>query len=88
MEIDAYAFAEIASHTSVAKGNLVDGAITKPLEALNEALLYFDNHEVPADNQIIFVSPTYLTGLRNSSELVKYLSQSDYDKNVKFKLTE
>lgn len=88
MEIDAYAFAEIAAHTSVTKGNLVDGSITKPLETLNEALLYFDNHEVPADNQIIFVSPTYLNGLRNSSEIYKTLTQADYDKNVKFKLTE
>lgn len=88
MEIDAYAFAEIAAHTSVTKGNLVDGTISKPLETLNEALLYFDNHEVPADNQIIFVSPTYLNGLRNSSEIYKTLTQADYDKNVKFKLTE
>lgn len=88
MEIDAYAFAEVAAHTSEAKGNRVDGSIEKPLEALNEALLYFDNHEVPADNQIIFVSPTYLNGLRNSSEIYKTLTQADYDKNVKFKLTE
>ena len=87
-EIDAYAFAEVAAHTSAAKGNRVDGTISKPLEALNEALLYFDNHEVPADNQIIFVSPTYLNALRNSSEIYKTLTQSDYDKNVKFKLTE
>lgn len=88
MEIDAYAFAEIAKHTSANKGNRKSGAITKPLEALNEGLLYFDNHEVPAENQIIFVSPTYLNNLRNTPELVKYLSQSDYDKNVKFRLTE
>lgn len=91
-EIDAYAFVEIAKHTSTTKGNRKDGAIsndgTKPLEALNEALLYFDNHEVPADNQIIFVSPTYLNALRNSNEIYKTLSQADYDKNVKFKLTE
>lgn len=88
MEIDAYAFAEVAAHTSVAKGNRTTGTITKPLESLNEALLYFDNHEVPADNQIIFVSPTYLNALRNSSEIYKTLTQADYDKNVKFKLTE
>lgn len=87
-EIDAYAFAEIAKHTSENKGNRKSGTIDKPLEALNEGLLYFDNHEVPAENQIIFVSPTYLNNLRNTPELVKYLSQSDYDKNVKFRLTE
>ena len=88
MEIDAYAFAEVAAHTSATKGNRATGTIQKPLEALNEALLYFDNHEVPADNQIIFVSPTYLNALRNSSEIYKTLTQADYDKNVKFKLTE
>lgn len=87
-EIDAYAFAEVAAHTTTTKGNRKNGAITKPLEAINEALLYFDNHEVPADNQIIFVSPTFLNALRNSSEIYKTLTQADYDKNVKFKLTE
>lgn len=88
MEIDAYTFAEVASHASAEKGNLVDAAITKPLEELNAALLHFDNHEVPAENQIILVSPTFLNALRNSSEIYKTLLQSDYDKNVKFRLSE
>ena len=88
MEIDAYTFAEVASHASTEKGNLVDAAITKPLEELNAALLHFDNHEVPAENQIILVSPTFLNALRNSSEIYKTLLQSDYDKNVKFRMSE
>lgn len=88
MEIDAYTFAEVASHASAEKGNLVNGTITKPLESLNAALLHFDNHEVPAENQIILVSPTFLNALRNSSEIYKTLLQTDYDKNVKFRLSE
>ena len=82
-EIDAYTFAEVASH-----GTLVTGTIDKPLEALNAGLLHFDNHEVPAENQIILVSPTFLNALRNSSEIYKTLLQTDYDKNVKFRMSE
>lgn len=90
MEVDAYCFAKIASYTSEGLGNLVKGTIAadEALKALNDGLLYFDNHEVPAENQIIFVSPTYFNSLRSTKELVRYLSQMDYDKNVKFKLTE
>lgn len=89
-EVDAYCFAKIASYTSEGLGNLVKGTINadEALKVLNDALLYFDNHEVPAENQIIFVSPTYFNSLRSTKELVRYLSQMDYDKNVKFKLTE
>lgn len=90
MEVDAYCFATIAGYCSAGLGNLVDGTIAEDgaLKALNAGLLYFDNHEVPAENQIIFVSPTYLNALRSTKELVRYLSQAEYDKNVKFKLTE
>lgn len=44
--------------------------------------------EIPAENQVIAVSPTYLNLLRNSTELTKFMAQGDYDKNVSFKLTE
>ena len=89
-EVDAYCFSTIAGYCNTDLGNLADKAINEDeaLKALNEGLLYFDNHEVPAENQIIFVSPAYLNALRSTKELVRYLSQTDYDKNVKFKLTE
>ena len=68
---------------------MVNGTINgKPLEALNEGLTYLDNMEIPAENQVIAVSPTYLNLLRNSTELTKFMQQGDYDKNVSFKLTE
>lgn len=89
-EVDAYCFSKIASYASAELGNLVDGAITKEtsLTPLNDALLYFDEHEVPAEKQIIFVSPKYMNALRsNTSELSRYLLQADYSKDVKFTLT-
>lgn len=89
-EVDAYCFSKIASYASADLGNLVDGAITKEtsLTPLNDALLYFDEHEVPAEKQIIFVSPKYMNALRsNTSELSRYLLQADYSKDVKFTLT-
>lgn len=62
---------------------------TNALEAVNKAFLYMDEHEVPAEDQILFVSPKYFNYLRNdSTELARYLMQADYDKNVKFTLTE
>lgn len=90
-EVDAYCFSKIAGYTSKDLENRVDDVeITKDnsLTVLNEALLYFDEHEVPAEKQIIFVSPKYMNLLRNNThELSRYLMQADYSKDVKFTLT-
>lgn len=81
--------------TTAGLGNYVEytgaTAITKAnaLEAVNAAFLYFDEHEIPAEDQILFVSARFFNYLRNDvSELSRYLLQADYDKNVKFTLTE
>ena len=97
-EVDAYCFSTLADYCDTTLGNLVTyggsgnpDAITKAnaLEAINAAFLYMDEHEVPAEDQILFVSPKFMNYLRNdTTELARYLMQSDYDKNVKFKLTE
>ena len=89
-EVDAYCFAKISSYCSAALGNLVPGSVVdnKALAPLNDAFLYFDNHEVPAENQIIFVSPTYLNGLRTTQEMTRMLGLGDWDKNVSFRMTE
>ena len=95
-EVDAYCFSEIAGHCSEELGNYKEETIgkageadTTPLAALNEGLLYFDEHEVPAEKQIIFASPRYMNSLRQNDggELNRYLMQSDYSKDVKFTLT-
>ena len=87
-EVDAYCFAEVAKYAESLGGeNYKTGSIEdKPLAALNEALVYFDEHEVPAEKQIIFVSPRYMTALRNDNggELNRYLLQSDFKKDVSY----
>lgn len=93
-EVDAYFFSKVYQEAAAAgTGNVVSGSIeengeVKPLYALNEGLTYLDNMEIPAENQIIAVSPTFFNALRNSKEVTKILSQADFDKDVKFRLTE
>lgn len=91
-EVDAYTFSTIAGYCSEEDGNLIDGTSinsTNALESLNAAFLYFDEREIPAEDQIIFASPKFMNYLRNDkTELTRILTQADYDKSVKFKLTE
>ena len=89
MEVDAYCFSKIASYCSAGLGNLVSEDVTaKPLAALNAAFTYFANKEVPVADQIAFVSPDFMNALRNSSEVTKFLGQTDYDnKDIKFTIT-
>lgn len=95
-EVDAYCFSEVASYCSTDLGNYVDEPIVKkgedgktPLAAINDALLYFDEHEVPAEKQIILASPRYMNALRqdDGGELNRYLLQADFGKDVKYTLT-
>ena len=90
MEVDAYCFATVASYCSEGLGNLNSEAITdeNSVAALNKALLYFDEHEVPAEKQIIFASPAFMNKLReNKSELSRFLMQSDFKGDIKFSVT-
>ena len=89
-EVDAYCFATIASYCSEGLGNLNNEAITaeNSISALNKALLYFDEHEVPAEKQIIFASPKFMNALReNKSELSRFLMQADFKGDIKFSVT-
>lgn len=91
-EVDAYCFSTIASYCSTGLGNLVTGDFAaegaKPLAALNAAFTYFANKEVPVTDQIAFVSPDFMNALRNSSEVTKFLGQTDFEnKDIKFTIT-
>lgn len=87
-EVDAYCFSEIYKNAGHIDNNSIgSGANAKPLEALNAGLTYLEKCEVPADNQIIFMSPDYLNALRNTPELTKFMQQGDYEKNVSFRMT-
>lgn len=91
-EIDAYAFAKIAGSA----GKVLTGAIgdasgeTSPVEAMNKALLWLEENEIPLENVQGFVSPRFKEALRNTSKngLVKPLLQGEFEKNVKFTIEE
>ena len=93
MEIDAYCFSTIADTIEETK-DLADNYVTEAIGteenaafyALNNALVYFEEHEVPADKQIIFVSPRFMNLLRSNSLAISRLLQSDAAKDVKFSI--
>ncbi|WP_281512144.1 hypothetical protein [Mammaliicoccus vitulinus] len=89
-EIDAYTLSTIADATSENLGNKVkEDIVARPIAALNRALTYFANNEVPAEDQIIFASPDFVNALRSTDEVTKFLGQSDFGtgKDTKFEIT-
>lgn len=91
-EVDSYAISTIASYCTTELGNLVTEDFTtedaKPLRALNKAFTYMANHEVPIKDQVVFASPEYMNALRNTSEVTKFLGQTDYNnKDINFLVT-
>lgn len=84
-EVDAYCLSKIAEYA----GKKVSEDIgTKPLEALNRAFLHYDEKEIPADDQIVFVNPKFMAALRNTTEVTKFLTQEDFSagKDIRFKI--
>lgn len=89
-EVDAYCFSEIASKCSTDLGNLATTAITKSnvYEELNKGLLYMEEHEVEADNTIIFTSPALYNTLRNANADMSRIVQNKESKGVNFAMGE
>lgn len=86
-EVDAYCFSTIASYCTAQLGNLKSGIdMAKPIAALNEAFVYFANHEVPVADQIVFCSPDFINALRNTTEVTKFLAQEDFSKDINFQV--
>jgi hypothetical protein len=94
-EVDAYCFSTIAKTIeNGGLGNYITTSIAAPTDnvttdrapydALNSALVYLEEHEVPAEKQIIFVSPRFMNRLRASTFTSSRLLQSDISKDVKF----
>lgn len=84
-EVDAYCLSKIAEYA----GKVVnDDDMTKPLAALNRAFLHYDEKEIPADDQIVFVNPKFMSALRNTTEVTKFLTQEDFNagKDIRFKI--
>ena len=80
--------ASYALSSATVEGDYSDPSSAQPLAALNAAFQYFEEHEVPADDQVAFCSPAFMTALRNSGEVHKFLSQEDFNanKDIRFKI--
>lgn len=89
-EVDAVRFSGLAGTTNATFGNLVvetsfaNSIITK----FNTAFEWLTEHEVPEEEQIIFVSPAINTAILSSTELTRYILQEDFrsEKGITFKL--
>lgn len=90
-ELDSYAFSTIAGYCSEALGNLVKSELNEDedaYDALNAALLYMDNHEVDATDQIIFASPEFINKIRSVNKGMSRIVQSEKAKGVNFNIME
>lgn len=89
-EFDTYRFSKMASYCSATMGNLVSETISANsiISKFNAAFKWMAEQKVPAEDQVIYVNPTIMELIRNTTELAKRLHQSDMDKNVKFKIEE
>lgn len=85
-EVDAYCWSTVYKNAGVQE----DGAVTAGTElaTLNKGLLWMEEHEVPADNQVIVMSPAYANALRNNNkELTHFMTPESYNTNVSFSLS-
>ncbi len=79
-EVDAARFSVIAGKANASLGNLITGSPTAVniISDFNAAFEWLAEHEVPEEEQIMFVNPAIMTLIRNSTELTKFLTQGDY----------
>ena len=85
-EVDAVRIAKMCGKTSVSLGNRVSETISANtiISKFNTAFEWLSEHEVPAEEQVIFVNPTVMAQIRNTTELYKKLSQAEYKGDVSF----
>ena len=79
-EIDAVRFSKIASYGYPSLGNVVTETISANaiIGKFNTAFEWLSEHEVEAENQVIFVNPAVMTLIRNTTELYKRLTQGEF----------
>lgn len=84
-EVDASRFSLIADAASTSLGNLKVEDLTDDntiIGDFNGAFEWLTEHEVPEEQQVIFVNPAVMTYIRNSTELTKFITQGDYKSNA------
>lgn len=89
-EVDAVRFSKITSKCNSTLGNLKTETINANtiLQNFNSAFEWLTEHEVPQDEQVIYISPAVETLLLNSTELTKFITQGDFqsEKGITFHL--
>lgn len=89
-EVDAIRFSKIAGKCNATLGNLVTENISANaiIGKFNTAFEWLTEHEVPEEEQVIFVSPAVMSLIRNTTELTKFLTQADYrsEAGIDFKI--
>lgn len=85
-EVDAVRFSKMAQKCSTTLGNYVNETINanEIIKKFNDAFEWLTEHEVPSEEQVIFVNPSVMTLIRNTTELYKKLSQTEYKGDVSF----
>lgn len=92
MEVDAVRFSKIAGKCNATLGNLVTENVASLgnaiISAFNTGFEWLLEHEVPEEEQIIFVSPKTWTLIKNTTELSHFITQADFksEKGVSFAL--
>ena len=79
-EVDVCRFGMIASKANASLGNFKSETVdsNEIISLFNGAFEWLAEHEVPEEEQVIFVNPAVMTQIRNTTELTKFLTQGDY----------
>lgn len=79
-EVDVARFSFIADQAAASLGNLKVEAVgdNEIISLFNGVFEWMFENGVPEEEQIIFVNPAIMTKIRNTTELTKFLTQSDY----------
>lgn len=89
-EVDALRFSKIAKKCNATLGNLVTDTIASNtiLMNFNKAFEWLFEHEVPEEDQVIFVSANVNTLLLGTTELSRFIVQEDFrsERGITFKL--
>ena len=85
-EVDAVRFAKMVGKTSVSLGNYIAETVdaNEIISLFNRGYEWLSEHEVPEEDQVIFVNPKVMAQIRNTTELYKRLSQTEYRGDVTF----
>ena len=89
-EIDATRFAIIAGNTYKSLGNKVVETPTANdiYDKFVDGFTWLSNHEVPSEDQVLFINPSINALLQKSDKLTRFISQGDFksERGIDFRL--